>query len=188
MQILTKSNVNMSTRTISFFLSKSNQSFRKVPYKKIGVDCLSDFNKEKLFVEFMDGISATGPVIPRRYTLTHSDLTGDLFLTIGIQYAWDKINPMRDEVLGEWKPNGSSFYYCVYVYIDQGEYNLNVSKKRNDIFRRELPLALTAIRYGDRYLFESYPNLDHSFIIINFMSAYSQFARQESWGTFHQFS
>ena len=159
-----------------------------MPYKKIGVDCLSDFNKEKLFVEFMDGISATGPVIPRRYTLTHSDLTGDLFLTIGIQYAWDKINPMRDEVLGEWNPNGSSFYYCVYVYIDQGEYNLNVSKKRNEIFRRELPLALTAIRYGDRYLFESYPNLDHSLIIINFMSAYSQFARQENWGTFHQFS
>ena len=189
MQILkTKSNVNVSTRTISLFLSKSNQSFRKLPYKKIGVDCLSDFNKEKLFVEYMDGISATGPVIPRRYTLTHSDLTGDLFLTIGIQYAWDKINPMRDEVLGEWKPNGSSFYYCVYVYIDQGEYNLNVSKKRNEIFRRELPLALTAIRYGDRFLFESYPNLDHSLIIINFMSAYSQFARQESWGTFYQFS
>jgi Staygreen protein len=99
-----------------------------VLYKKIGVDCLSVFNKEKLFVEFMDGTSATGPVIPRRYTLTHSDLTEDLFLTIGIQYAWDKINSMRDEVLGEWNPNGSSFYYCVYVYIDQGEYNLNISK------------------------------------------------------------
>jgi hypothetical protein len=181
-------NIILSTRTISLFSIQKQQSLRKEPYKKIGVDCLSDFNTEKLFVKYMDGISATGPVFPRRYTLTHSDLTGDLFLTIGIHYAWNKINSMRDEVLGEWIQNGSSFYYCVYIYIDQGEYNLNVSEKRNEIFRRELPLALTAIRYGDRFLFDSYPNLEHSLIIINFMSAYSQFARQESWGTFHQFS
>ena len=112
---------------------------------------LNNFNPEKLSVEYMDGITATGPVIPRNYTLTHSDLTGDLFLTIGIHYAWDKINPMRDEVLGEWKQTGGSLYYCVYLHIDQGQYNQNKSAKRNEIFRRELPLALTAIRYGDRF-------------------------------------
>jgi hypothetical protein len=149
---------------------------------------LSDFNPEKLSVEYMDGITATEPVIPRCYTLTHSDLTGDLFLTIGIQYAWDKINPMRDEVLGEWKEMGGFFYYCVYLQIDQGQYIQNVSTKRNEIFRRELPLALTAIRYGDRFLFDLYPMLDQAPIIINFLSVYPQFNIQESWGTFHSFS
>ena len=148
--------------------------------KRLELIALNNFNPQKLSVEYMDGITATGPVIPRYYTLTHSDLTGDLFLTIGIHYAWDKINPMRDEVLGEWKTIGNSFYYCVYLYIDQGEYNQHVSAKRNEIFRRELPLALTAIRYGDRFLFNAYPYLDQSLIIINFMSAYPQFARQES--------
>jgi hypothetical protein len=151
----------------------------------IGVDCLSNFIPEKLSVEYMDGITAKEPILQRRYTLTHSDLTGDLFLTIGIQYAWDKINPMRDEVLGEWVLNGNSLYYCVYLYIDQGQYDQNVSAKRIEIFRRELPLALTAIRYGDRFLFDAYPNLDHASIIVNFMSAYPEFARQENWGTFH---
>ncbi|MEH7117459.1 staygreen family protein [Neobacillus vireti] len=146
---------------------------------------MSNFNPEKLTVKYMDGITATGPVIPRYYTLTHSDLTGDLFLTIGMQYAWDKINPMRDEVLGEWKQIGGSLYYFVYLHIDQGQYNKSVSTKRNEIFRRELPLALTAIRYGDRFLFNTYPNLDQASIIINFMSVYPQFARQENWGTFH---
>ena len=136
----------------------------------------------------MDGITATEPVIPRCYTLTHSDLTGDLFLSIGIHYAWDKINPMRDEVLGEWKYIGGSLYYCVYLHIDQGQYNQNISAKRSEIFRRELPLALTAIRYGDRFFFNAYPNLDQATIIIYFMSVYSQFAKQESWGTFHSFS
>lgn len=154
----------------------------------MGVDCLSKFIPEKLSVEYMGGVTPTGPIIPRCYTLTHSDLTGDLFLTIGIHYAWGKINPMRDEVLAEWKSNGSLLYYYVYLYVDQGEYNENESKKRNEIFRRELPLALTAIRYGDRFLFDAYPHLDQASIIINFMSVYPQFARQENWGTFHGFS
>lgn len=156
--------------------------------KRLELIALSNFIPEKLSVEYMDGITTTEPVIPRCYTLTHSDLTGDLFLTIGIHFSWNKINPMRDEVLGEWKQNGSSLYYCVYLYIDQGQYNQNVSAKRNEIFRRELPLALTAIRYGDRFFFNAYPNLDHASIIINFMSSYPQFARQENWGTFHSIS
>jgi len=149
---------------------------------------LSNFNPEKLFVTYTSGVTATEPVIPRRYTLTHSDFTGELFLTIGIYYAWGNTNPKRDEVLGEWKQSGSCFYYYVYLYIDQGEYDVNVSAQRNKIFRRELPLALTTIRYGDRFLFDAYPNLDQSLIIINFMSAYPQYAKQESWGTFHHYS
>jgi hypothetical protein len=149
---------------------------------------LSNFNPEKLFVSYTSGVTATDPVIPRCYTLTHSDSTGELFLTIGNHYAWGNINPKRDEVLGEWKQNGSFLYYYVYLYIDQGEYTINVSAKRDKIFRRELPLALAAIRYGDRLLFRAHPKLDHALIIINFMSAYPQFARQESWGTFHHFT
>lgn len=154
----------------------------------MGVDYLSTFYPEKLSVEYMDGVTSTHPVIPRRYTLTHSDLTGDLFLTIGFDYAWNKINSMRDEVLGEWRQSGSSFFYCVYVYIDQGQFNQNVAAKRNEIFRRELPLALTAIRYGDREFFNSFPHLDQVPIIITFMSTYPQFARQENWGTFQNFN
>ena len=90
--------------------------------KTIGVDGLSNFNSEKLSVEYIDGVAATEPVMPRRYTLTHSDLTGELFLNIGTDYAWGKINSLRDEVLGEWKQYGSSLYFNVYVYIDQGQY------------------------------------------------------------------
>ena len=149
---------------------------------------MSKFIPERLSVEYRDGVTATEPIIPRYYTLTHSDLTGELFLAIGTQFAWDKINPMRDEVLGEWKTNGNCLYYSVYLYIDQGEHNKYAAAKRNEIFRRELPLALSAIRYGDRFLFDLYPNLDHALIIVNFMSTYPQFAKQESWGTFSRFS
>jgi len=150
---------------------------------------VTKFNSERLSVEYRNGVTATEPIIPRNYTLTHSDFTGELFLTIGTQFAWDKVNPdMRDEVLGEWKTNRNYLYYNVYLLIDQGEHDLTVATRRYETFRRELPLALTAIRYGDRFLFDLYPNLDRALIIVNFMSTHPQFARQESWGTFNSYS
>lgn len=89
----------------------------------MGVDSLAHFIPEKISVEYRDGVTIAEPVIPRYYTLTHSDVTGELFLTIGKQYAWDKIKPLRDEVAGEWKINGNSLYFFVYLYIDQGQLN-----------------------------------------------------------------
>ncbi len=135
----------------------------------------------------MDGVSPIGPVIPRRYTLTHSDLTGDLFLTIGMQFAWEKLNLMRDEVLGEWLTNGESLIYCVYLQVDKAPFNQSESAKRNEVYRRKLPLALEAIRYGDRKLFSIYPNLDYVPIIVNFISVFPQFAKQENWDDFQRF-
>jgi Staygreen protein len=61
----------------------------------------------KLHVTFVPGTSAAGPVVPRAYTLTHSDSTGELFLTIGTTFDRRQISGwytrlMRDEVLAEW--------------------------------------------------------------------------------------
>ncbi|WP_326564367.1 staygreen family protein [Bacillus andreraoultii] len=152
------------------------------------MDCLSKFNPGKLYVEYRDDITPFKPIIPRCYTLTHSDTTGDLFLTIGSGIALDKINSMRDEVVGEWRLKDNSLYYYVHLYIDQGEYDLVTAKKRNEIFRRELPLALTAIRYGDRSLFHIYPSLDDASVIVHFISANPSLARQEIWGIFRDYS
>lgn len=43
---------------------------------------MSHLNPNKLHVDFMGSVTQEGPVVPRAYTLTHSDSTGDLFLTI----------------------------------------------------------------------------------------------------------
>lgn len=149
---------------------------------------MSNFNPDRLTVEYRDGVSATEPLIPRNHTLTHSDFTGELFLTIGTQFAWDTINPdLRDEVLGEWKKQGNMVYYNVHVLVNDEE-DLETAIRRNEIFRRELPLALTAIRYGDRHLFELYPQLDFALVVVNFMSTYPHLSKQESWGTFIDFT
>lgn len=150
---------------------------------------MSSFNEER-YIQICHWTTAIQQsIMPRRYTLTHSDDTGDLFLTIGNEFDWTKINTkMRDEVLGQWKIHGGTLYFYVYIYIDQGEYDENTAAKRTEIFRRELPLALTAIRYGDSPLFNQYPYLDHVMVVVNFMSTYPQFSRQENWGTFSAFS
>ena len=150
---------------------------------------MNKFNPERLSVEYRDGITATEPVISRHHTLTHSDNTGELFLTIGTQFAWDKVNnDMRDEVIGEWKTNGYYIYYNAYVMVNKEGQDFNTAMRRYEVFRRELPLALTAIRYGDRFIFDVYPALDNGLIIVNFISTYPQLYKQETFGTFSSYS
>lgn len=150
---------------------------------------MNKFNPERLSVEYRDGVTATDPVISRHHTLTHSDDTGELFLTIGTQFAWDKLNnDMRDEVIGEWKTNGHCIYYNAYVMVNKEGQDFNTAMRRYEVFERELPLALTAIRYGDRFLFNVYPALDNGLIIVNFISTYPQLYKQEIFGTFSSFS
>ncbi|MDG5473624.1 staygreen family protein [Jeotgalibacillus sp. ET6] len=143
---------------------------------------MKKLNPEKLTVEFSTGATMTEPVIGRKYTLTHSDITADLFLTIGLQFALEKVNAMRDEVLAEWKMgNGFPFLY-VYVYVD-GEFDPAVTARRNAIFRREMPLALEAIRYGDRKFFATHSALDRAPIWIHFDSTNPLYNKFENWGT-----
>lgn len=147
---------------------------------------MSSLNPEKLSVEFRKGVTTTDPIIPRCYTLTHSDITAELFLTIGLTYAYDKTNAMRDEVLGEWVKNGENYFFHVYLCVDQ-KFDPKVAAIRDYIFRRELPLALEAIRYGDREFFSSHPELNYVPIIVYFISTNPEFDKIENWGTFSDY-
>ena len=147
---------------------------------------MSKLEPDKLTVEFREGVTRTAPVIPRRYTLTHSDITGDLFLTIGPDFAFDTINAQRDEVLGEWLSTKEGLQFYVYLHIN-GEAGETAQTVRNNIFRRELPLALEAIRYGDRDFFETHPEMDQYPIIVYFLSDNLEYNKAEYWGTFEDY-
>jgi len=65
---------------------------------------MSGLNPKKLHVTYLPGVDPEAPIAPRRYTLTHSDVTGNLYLTIGPDYNLNQISGwytrfMRDEVL-----------------------------------------------------------------------------------------
>ncbi|MGH4051744.1 MAG: staygreen family protein [Clostridium sp.] len=139
-------------------------------------------NTEKLQVNFGMDTGATQPIIPRKYTLTHSDITGELFLTIALKYDYEKISNMRDEVFAEWRIIYNEYVLMASVMVDK-EKNPVMSAVRNNIFVKELPLALQAIKYGDRKFFIANPYLDKAPIYIKFNSVYPMFNRIEFWGT-----
>ncbi|MBP2635539.1 MAG: hypothetical protein H6Q72_1446 [Firmicutes bacterium] len=146
---------------------------------------MKKLDPNKLYVSFFPGTSTTYPIIPRYYTLTHSDETGDLFLSIGSTYIYDQISKNRDEVLGKWKNNKEQITFSVNIHVDSEPVkSFADSSLRYSIFKRELPLALEAIRFGDQALFILNPYLDRANIVIHFSSSYPKLCKTESWGTF----
>jgi hypothetical protein len=141
---------------------------------------------EKLHVNYLAGTIPESLNLPRRYTLTHSDMTGHLFLSIGNQYNTKEISKlytrlMRDEVLAELIRGEGAVILNVYCHISGG-FVFGGAKWRFSIFRSELPLVLEAIRYGDRTLFEQNPELDQSPVHVHFQSTDSRFNKVERWG------
>jgi hypothetical protein len=143
-------------------------------------------NIDKLHVTDSMGAGARVHKLPRRYTLTHSDLTGDLFLTIGDEYDKKQISKlytrlMRDEVLAELIKNEDRQELRVYCHVSGGLV-FGTAKLRSAVFHLELPLVMEAIRYGDRDLFETDPDLDQTPVNVYFSSRNSKYNRVENWG------
>ena len=139
-------------------------------------------NSKKLTTTF-NGVTQRNPIIPRKYTLTHSDITAELFLTVGRQIAFEKIGPMRDEVVAKWQrfQNGYALYGL--VQVDALEGKKAISAVRYKIFQQEMPLALEAIRFGDRKFFDTHPSLGNAPIWIVFASRYPEYNEVQYWNT-----
>jgi hypothetical protein len=141
----------------------------------------------KLHVQLASGMPNDGPVTPRRYTLTHSDATGDLYLAIGEAYDKAQIaglytRLMRDEVLAEWRDDPTGPALHVHCHVSGGVV-VGTAGWRDRIFRHELPLVLEALRYGDRGLYAAQPDLDEAPIVVHFHAARARYDRVETWGT-----
>jgi hypothetical protein len=144
-------------------------------------------NPKKLHVAYLTGTTPEDLALPRRYTLTHSDRTGELFLTISDAYATKQTSSlytrlMRDEVLAEFTKEEEGLVFRVYCHVSGG-FVFGTAKLRYAVFRHELPLVLEAIRFGDRNIFKKIPNLDNTPVFIHFQSNDNRFNNVENWGT-----
>jgi hypothetical protein len=148
---------------------------------------MSRLTPSKLHVRFTAGTAADGPVTPRRYTLTHSDTTGEFYLTVGADYDRSQISGlytrlMRDEVLAEWDDEEDGPTLHVYCHVSGG-LALGPAGWRYAIFRHELPLVLEVLRHGDRKLYEAHPGLDTAQILIHFQSHRRRYRKVQRWGS-----
>ena len=84
-----------------------------------------NFDTNKLETTFIYPATNITPLMGRKYTLTHSDTTGTLFLDIGITHNLDAINQeLRDEVLGKLKLIEDKLH-CLYLYVFVGNYDFD---------------------------------------------------------------
>lgn len=143
---------------------------------------MRNFLKDKLNVVFMEGVTSDEPVIPRCYTLTHSDETADMFLDIGLKFAYNKINEIRDEVLAEWTKIGNKYILKIDLHVDPPLNKSNSIEQRDKIFRQHLKSAIESIVYGDKRFFYKHSELEESPIIVYFNSKQENFNKIEFWG------
>ncbi|WP_040949721.1 staygreen family protein [Gorillibacterium massiliense] len=150
---------------------------------------MPDFNPRKLSVNLIPPATFTQPAEGRKYTLTHSDNTGQLFLDIGYKYNLQAVNPqMRDEVLAEWKKDVNGYSNLIgSAHVDGGEFSLSAAGVRLRIFMREMTTALKGIVYGDRPFYAHYPHLLDAPIFIHYRSSYPQYSQILYYGTPRQY-
>jgi len=147
---------------------------------------MTDLNPDNLHVVYKDSVDEVSLKLPRKYTLTHSDSTGDLFLTIGSDYDFEQISSlytrfMRDEVLAEWQKNNDQYELHIYMHVSGG-FCFGWAGLRDRIFCYHLPLVLQAFKYGDKKLIEEMPEIENSDIIVHFQSKNKKYDRIENFG------
>ena len=144
---------------------------------------MADFDPQKVTARFILPASPTEPLNGRKYTLTHSDDTGQLFLDIGTDFNYEAINmKLRDEVIAEWQ-NDWQYRLVGKVYVDSGEYTEEEAQKRYNIFLKHLTGALQVMIFFDRLFLSNYSLLLDAPIYILFDSSYPQFRKQYLYGT-----
>lgn len=151
---------------------------------------VASLDPTQLSVNFLPGALSDGPLSPRRYTLTHSDVTGELFLTIGLEYHLPQVSGwytrlMRDEVLACWDFDPQPFL-AVHCHVSGG-LAFGPAPWRAGIFRYHMPLVLEAFRFGDRKLVESHPHLGQAPVEVHLH--YRRKTRIErTWGVFDDYA
>ena len=152
---------------------------------------MTQLNPNLLHVKFYDNSDEHGPLEPRAYTLTHSDMTGELFLSIGIQINFPQIEGiytrlMRDEVLAEWDVSEPTTLH-VFCHVSGGLV-FGTPRMRLNIFRYHMPMVLEAFYYGDRIVLKEHPELANGRIIVHFIARQKRFDRDEDWGVLAHYS
>ena len=158
----------MSRHRSGYGTSANDSPTRREPARGVTV-----FDDEKLHVTFSEGCTPDAPLLSRRYTLTHSDRTGDLFLTIGCEYDRDALGALqvrveRDEVLGEWILDTDGPRLELSMMAQAGFPFFGTGAMRRNIFCHYRPMVLAALRHGDRLFSQAHPELAHAPVVARF--------------------
>ncbi|KAL6761577.1 Staygreen protein-domain-containing protein [Haematococcus lacustris] len=150
------------------------------------------FQPEKLTVSWQKGTTRhhSSAGLPRKYTLTHNDITGALQLTVGSDFNYAQISGfytrlLRDEVVAEWAFDPRPVLH-IYCHVSGEDRWLAPPFLRNYIFRREIPLVLEAFMWADKELLLQHPELANADVLVHFQSSSQELDSVEVWGVLSQ--
>jgi hypothetical protein len=140
----------------------------------------------RLTVSFAEGTQPDGPLTPRRYTLTHSDRTGRLFLSIGPDFDRRalcklQVRLMGDEVLGEWAVDEQGPRLDLHMRAQGGLPLFGTATMRVRIFRGYRPLVVATVCQGDAALLAAHPQLGDAEVVAIFHWR-GRRQQREPWG------
>lgn len=141
---------------------------------------------DRLHTRFLDEADTEGLSAERCYTLTHSDRTGDLFLSIGSHYDDDALRSLqvrleRDEVLARWARTDGGWTLELHMMAQGGLPLFGTGAMRCSIFRHYRPLVLRAICRGDREFLDAHEERGEAPVIACFHWRRGR-TECESWG------
>ena len=142
---------------------------------------MRDLKPQKVFVQYRDTMKPYEPVMGRKYTITHSDTTAELFVFVSEDYAEDQVTRMHDEVRVAWEQNERELTLIGSVVVS-GKGVMGNPTIRNRIFYNEMPTALQALRQADRFLFDKNPSLDSTIVLIHFISSNPAYDKTYNFG------
>ena len=142
---------------------------------------MRELNPQKVFVQYRGTMKPYEPVLNRKYTITHSDTTAELFVFVAENYAEDQITKMHDEVRIAFEQSEKGLALLGSVIVD-GEGVKGNPYIRNKIFYNEMPTALQALRQADRFIFTKDPALDNTSVLIHFISSRPVYDRTYDFG------
>lgn len=143
----------------------------------------------RLISEFRDDVTDCNPVNGRVYTMTHSDETANLYVTVGCNIAKDQVDlKNRDEVIAYLSTDDESSILWGCVLISGEGIPCENAKKRNEIFLREMHVALRAIRVADDAFYSKHPECNNAKVFIQFRSDDEQYHRWYDFGKIAYYS
>lgn len=143
-------------------------------------------NPEKLSVTFTPGVTLTDPIIGRKYTISYSNVSGEISMWISLRYLFEKVREGEQGIFGGW----GTYYgqYAFYMFLSYGEStDPSALTMQERAFRSLIPSVLSAIKTEDRAFFLTHLELNYVPIIVYYVSRNPNFNRAENWGTFSMY-
>nr|WP_083489307.1 staygreen family protein [Heyndrickxia shackletonii] len=149
---------------------------------------VSEWTSETLSVNIAPPATVFHPLEGRKYTLSQSEYTGKLFLSISNQFSKQTNDLDVSEILqAEWITLMGEYALNGNISMNGSESDRRLTQVRCMIFQKELPELIRMLVIADNQFFNNYPLLLDAPIIIHFNTDIPEFSGTFQLGTPRQY-